>query len=276
MSHDGKKKLVVVDASLDPDDPNARWDSLVNEFTRLLGVEIGEEKAKFAEADFSTSTETSKVSCRVGLMDAMSSYFEYVVVCGCGIPSITLRGTRSDWQRIRERVEELNQYGLEWWVKELIPVLDKFVDAFDGKVDVAFWESATNLFSGSGYCEPVSGWIQVFYPYLTKGVARGWGASDEKGGYIRNEYLGAWRDAYQQPRASLDATGMMIRSGRGGGVKLKNIPSSVSCVDFLCKDVRKPDPIPMQFVAGLTHIAIDKNGIIEPKFGWGVITTKKQ
>src|SRR5262245_3101682 len=34
-------------------------------------------------------------------MDCYSSYFTYKMVCVCGIPSITVRGSLNDWRNIR-------------------------------------------------------------------------------------------------------------------------------------------------------------------------------
>jgi len=43
------------------------------------------------------------------------------------------------------KAKKLKKYGLEWWMKELIPVLDEFVNAMNGKVDTSFWESLYKL-----------------------------------------------------------------------------------------------------------------------------------
>ena len=38
-----------------------------------------------------------------------------------------LTGTPDDWVRIRERATMLAKYDLDWWIDELLPVLDHFV-----------------------------------------------------------------------------------------------------------------------------------------------------
>jgi len=93
-----------------------------------------------------------------------------VMRCGCGIPSIELTGTLDDWKQLREKTEKLAQYDLEWWIKELLPVIDKFVEACQGKPDLLFWNSVCNIYGASGMStSPISGWVQVFFPYLKSG-----------------------------------------------------------------------------------------------------------
>ncbi|MFC5102410.1 DUF4419 domain-containing protein [Kibdelosporangium philippinense] len=64
------------------------------------------------ECDFTTSTETERTAGKVVLFDAYSPFFSVLLGFICGIPSITLTGTVGDWQRIRERVDELERFGL--------------------------------------------------------------------------------------------------------------------------------------------------------------------
>jgi hypothetical protein len=279
VRHEGKEKVVLVKSEFDSRVPDAPWHTIVESFTEALGKKVGDDKVHFAEGKFSTSTPVTNLCNDVALMDCMSSYYEYFVVCGCGIPSITLRGTREDWLSIRQRTEKLRDYELGWWVDELGPVLDQFVEAFSGQVDLGFWESACSLYGGSGFCRPITGWVQAFFPYLTKGVCNDWGGagSTETGGYEKNTCLGLWRSSAGLSRADLDASGCMMRSSRGDGVELQNIPSGVSFVDFVCADLRVPEAAQMKFVGGLTCIAQDqKTKEISAEFGWGVVASSRQ
>lgn len=42
------------------------------------------------------------------------------MVCICGIPEITLKGTVEDWKLLREKALSLGRYELEWWTEELM------------------------------------------------------------------------------------------------------------------------------------------------------------
>lgn len=50
--------------------------------------------------DFSTTTQAIRTASEIAIMDAYSSYFDYLVDCVCGIPKVTLEGTPEDWRRI--------------------------------------------------------------------------------------------------------------------------------------------------------------------------------
>ena len=94
----------------------------------------------------------------------------------CGIPWIELQGTEQDWMSLRERAAKLGLLMMPSfatkWMEVLLPVLDQFVSAYQGSVDHEFWQSMVKRVQhgrGSGSYETVSGWINVFYPYLTDG-----------------------------------------------------------------------------------------------------------
>jgi hypothetical protein len=90
--------------------------------------------------DFTTTTAEMRTASEVAIMDTYSSYFRYQMVqCICGIPQITLTGSVDDWQRMRERIEIFESFGLDWWVRRLRPVLDQFVPAAAGEPDREFW-----------------------------------------------------------------------------------------------------------------------------------------
>jgi hypothetical protein len=64
-----------------------------------------------------------------------------MVMCVCGIPEITLEGTADDWQRMRDRLEVLATYDLDWWISRLAPILDQFTAAAKGHPDREFWKA---------------------------------------------------------------------------------------------------------------------------------------
>jgi len=68
-------------------------------------------------------------------MDTMKNYFEYKCYTSCGIPKVKLIGTLYDWESIRDRAQALEVFNLEFWIKHLIPILDKFIAAYKGEAD---------------------------------------------------------------------------------------------------------------------------------------------
>ena len=68
------------------------------------------------------------------------SYFDYKFSTMCGIPSVTLEGEKSDWERLLARLDKLDSFGEEpkAWAAMLRPILSCFVKAFDGEPDIDF------------------------------------------------------------------------------------------------------------------------------------------
>lgn len=78
--------------------------------------------------------------------NGFEQYFNHEMHTLCGIPNITLRGTLQDWKNVRSRAEQLlNKLVLpefaNMWKPVLLPVLDEFVNAYEGKVNAEFWQS---------------------------------------------------------------------------------------------------------------------------------------
>jgi len=195
------------------------------------------------------------------------------MVCGCGIPFIELAGTVEDWLSIRERAEKLREFDLEWWIDELIPILDQLVETARGNQDVSFWKSICNLYGGSGIRSPITGWIQAFFPYT---ISYGSGGRGGRGGEIlcdqleKNKYIGHWRKSIESNDFSLER-GFGNGEGCGSGVDLKNIPSGISTAPFDYVDMISGKTYKMTFNGGLVAIVQDENKVIEPKFGWAVL-----
>ena len=93
----------------------------------------------------------------------------------CGIPSVTLEGEKSDWERLLARLDKLDSFGEEpkAWAAMLRPILTRFVEAFDGKPDVDFWGRVCHYhFQGSGP-DYLSGWITAFCVWSSEGKWQG-------------------------------------------------------------------------------------------------------
>jgi hypothetical protein len=63
----------------------------------------------------------------------------------CGIPRVTLEGEKKDWENILTRLEKLKEYGDETtaWYHLLVPVISRFVGAFDNP-DLVEWAIAVH------------------------------------------------------------------------------------------------------------------------------------
>lgn len=149
--------------------PNNDWQGVFPEFSQKIADKVGDFH-KLLSPKFSTSDSLSLAVASLTIMDIFKNYFEYTMTTMCGIPEIALLGTHNDWVELKEKVSKiLNRVkGLDFWKKELVPVLDKFIiaTASDNTPESdSFWSSLYKPSGGSG--GPfIHGWINVFFPYL--------------------------------------------------------------------------------------------------------------
>lgn len=140
VSHTGEMDLVVVsNEDLLHGDPD--WEKLIAGFAAQIDEYTKEDIAKTITADFTTTGVTERITSQVTLMETVKTYFDYIIhYVGCGIPSITLKGTPEDWQKVLEKTKQLEKYGMSKWIKSLKPILTEFVNASQGNPNQAFWQ----------------------------------------------------------------------------------------------------------------------------------------
>jgi hypothetical protein len=103
---------------------------------------------------FTTTTKSDQATASIIMMSAMQKYFSYGCSVCCGLPSVTLLGTKADWQKMLSRLERLKTFGEEptLWYGLLKPVFTKFVETFDDPTSrniKNFWQKIAH-YSGGG------------------------------------------------------------------------------------------------------------------------------
>lgn len=254
VKHGGKKRLLVetkpnfiMSAEKFPDTgatPEEWEEEIFPKFSEMIKEDIGVNIHASIISNFTTTSPTSLAVSEISLMSAMKNYFSTGMIWTfCGIPQFTLKGTEQDWISLRKRAESLGELMTkefsEYWMPLLLPVLDKFVEAYKGNVHHGFWQTMVKLRAtgrGSGEYSFISGWIQILYPYL----------SDDK----VNSKLKPWNQLYfEGPRP----------------VQIPNIISSVPVDWKTGKDV-----FDIHFHAGFTSFSQDEDGRLSPQLGWFV------
>jgi len=251
VGHAGRECLEVALLGPMPDDA-ASWEQVVALSARQLAAEV-EEAALFV-CDFSTSTQVERTASQVLLLDAYSPYFTYWMKHVCGIPTITLTGTVADWQRIRERLDQLPRFGLDTWRASLVPIIDQFVRAACGEADVAFWQRIYNPDDAYGGAI-ITGWVVRLYPYLLDV-----GMIDRP-----NPMLDLPID---EPRNLTDPASRRRTTYRGPGVRSDDIPATLSRVVLKVNDQVSGDNRAVALHAGLLAVAQRTDGALEPVAGW--------
>lgn len=225
-----------------PDNP---WPEVFAQFSDEIRKNIGVKHKLFVQS-FSTTGPVEKAAFEIGLMDAVQSYFEFMVATFCGIPEITLEGQEQDWQKIGDILREIEKLGLGFWVRSLEPILAQFISASRGNIDAEFWRSIykTNDQSGGPY---VNGWLSHLIPY-TKG--------SNQQEYVENPW----------------ATGSQEWPG---GIATSSLPSGISTVPFKWNYFGKI--FNYELLGGFTGVTQDKDTLaLRPKIGWAVRPARDQ
>jgi len=277
----GKETITISRPEFVKGSPRNDWSSVFPEFAQAIGGFIGKDAVEMVTCNFSTSGPTERIVSQITLMDTVQHYFEYEMVCGCGIPSIGLRGTVEDWKNVRAKAEKLKRFGLEWWLKELLPVLDQFVKAAQDRHDAKFWRAICNFSGASGFNgAPISGWLQVFFPYLNaSGASFGRKSKDGKikDGPKRSLRVNKGLDEYWKSYKSGITAATYQRNGFGDtgcgfGVDLEDIPPSLSSAPFKYIDIPSGSVYNMAFLGGITALVQHSESLaLEPVVGWAVV-----
>lgn len=250
VTHRGKIALTVRRDDFVKGSPENPWEEVFAEMSGQVRHHIGGTTHDLLMPTFSTTGEVERAAAQVVLLGAMRSYFDYRFLTLCGIPGVALEGTAADWDALIERTRPLARFGLEWWTRPLLRVLDEFRRAARGDVRLPFWRSLykENDQSGGPY---LTGWVGVFFPYLLD--------RDTGQATCRNQTLTApaWeRRESEQPWF-------------GGGPTLEWLPSGLSRVPFVWQYMERHHP--MELLAGFTGVRQDPATFtLRPEIGWAV------
>jgi Domain of unknown function (DUF4419) len=250
VKHEGKKSLCVETHSLGP----AAWPRLISQFSAQIRDNSDPVLYETLLCDFSTTTPDMKVAKEVALMDAYQRYFKYIAMCVCGIPTITLEGNPSDWQRIRDRIDVLATFGLEWWTSRLAPILDEFVATANGAPDLSFWQAIykpQRVYAA----ELATGWIADLFPYIEQ-----IGDASER---MPNPMLGMKRTNWLPP-ASVD-------KWSGPGIRPDSIPCGLSKAPLRLNFPNRP-PVELNLVGGFVGVSqCEEDLSLAPIISWGIV-----
>jgi len=166
VTHEAKRTLEV---DLPAQPTRSEWVAAIDEFAKQIDANTVDDTTKLMACDFSSTTPNERVAAKVALMDVCKNYFHFMAQTSCGFPAVTLDGTKADWLRLKQKAQRLlkekvtPQFGARWGAA-LLPLLDRFIGAFDGDIDGAFWNSMIKKGGGSGEPDFYSGWVNILFP----------------------------------------------------------------------------------------------------------------
>ncbi|MBP5636211.1 MAG: DUF4419 domain-containing protein [Bacteroidales bacterium] len=179
VSHEGQMVLRV--RTNDLLSSQADWEGTIGKFVSEIGKYTNEKVAETLVADFSTTGVNERIASEITLMDVVKPYFKYeAFYIVCGIPSITLTGTPMDWEKVLAKTKALRRFGLDWWVNDLEPILEEFINASKGRPDYWFWKDIVcktrprtvqgpTCARHSPPVTKVDGWFLKFFPFDSNG-----------------------------------------------------------------------------------------------------------
>lgn len=244
VTHKGKKPVVVEVEELTC---TKHWVNAIEQWSTAIAEHVGSALNDLLMCDFSTTTPVVRTASQVVMMDAFQEYFDYHLMCICGIPSVTLKGSLEDWERIRERVDIMEEYHLEWWTDRLKPICDALLETAKGVPSLTFWRhiyKPKEVYGG----EEITGWLADLFPYVNDPVANT--------PTLRNRILSI-------PREQLTVA---------DGLRPKSVPTGLSQAPFTLTCVPTLEKHELNLVAGFMGVVHDsKTGALQPEIGWAII-----
>jgi hypothetical protein len=257
VKHSGPVEIQVRRDDFFKGSPENPWPEVFDEFTWQIRGHIGEATHDLLLPAFSTTGIVEKAAAQVVLLDAMQSFFEYEFYTMCGIPQIVLEGTGDDWEKLAQKTRDLGRFDLAWWTETLAPLLDKFVAAARGGVDLRFWQSIYKLDGGSGG-PYTTGWITAFFPYMKEPQLRQVTAKNRwlaQGGKNLQDIL--------YPPAEIDLERW------GHGLTTDAFPGGLARAPFLWQ--YRGRPYKMEFLGGFVGVRQEADTLrLRPEIGWAV------
>ncbi len=278
VQHEGKKVIEVkMDGHVQLGRDDSDWEWVFAQFQQQIGEKTSPELAQLAAGRYSATNTDAAVAFDITLMAATQKYFDFWGSVMCGIPEITLEGTADDWAQIEHRAAQLSKYDLDWWLKDLLPVLAQFTRAARGEVDHAFWSGMVKIYEEDLICaseDHPTGWILTFFPYI-KGA---------ENGLVRNPVLGLPEEklfAFLPEKTENDGYRGDYFCDNGVRRRVKpllplfhtsSVPSGVA--ECILNVDNNGDMIKMELKAGFFGMRQDlQTGALRPEIGWAIIGT---
>ncbi|CAF1252400.1 unnamed protein product [Adineta steineri] len=178
VDHDNRKQLTVIQIGMmEPD-----WDDFLERMRVEISKNIKNNVIDMLTSNFSTTNKLESLLSCATIMDTFQKYFEYeCYVTKCGIRNVHFMGTLDDWKLLRRKTQELKKFttsdrnNFETYINAVLPVLDQFIETYQGNIDSEFWNKIMDIEhvgggrSGRMAGKYVSGWfLRLCYGLHTK------------------------------------------------------------------------------------------------------------
>lgn len=270
VAHQDKKRMVVDFGpfSLEEVDIGKVAHVMTTEVQKHV---IDAELQSWMIPSFSTTTPNDVAVSSVIMLGSLQAYFEYVMVGGCGFPSVTLLGESTDWEDLVVKARKLPRYGpeAEEWSRLLIPILQRMVQSFqepDSAKAKDFWlrtcyEAGAD---GSGSIATLSGWITAICFW------------DEHGKKIKGYSDETIQEVAAFSQLTLEERRPLIMDGiKYPILSPKEVPNSFVTVPVQVKDFGEMMSYDTTMIAGSVGMTFTEHGTtVQPISGWWMLVDR--
>ncbi len=159
VDHEGKKDLTYYSGG---SYSGKRMPEFMVGLIALIREDQGKDDIFWSAATFTTTDRVDKLLRSAAMLASQKEYYKYGISLACGFPSITLLGTKEDWEVLEDSIGLMPapDQELSLWKNEILDVIAKMQSG-----DEDFWQSClTEKPYGSGSQAIISGWIVNFNP----------------------------------------------------------------------------------------------------------------
>lgn len=130
------------------------WDYFLQNMRVEIGKNVKNDVVELLTSNFSTTTRVESLLSCATIMSVFKQYFKYVYsMCRCGIRNVHFMGTLDDWKVLRQKAEQLKNFaildqgghGFSGYIDGLLPILDQFIETYQGNVDYQFWNTVMDI-----------------------------------------------------------------------------------------------------------------------------------
>ncbi len=258
VQHQGRLDIAITRMDILLGSPENAWDSVISDLSKALRGHLGQIYDPLV-SNFSTTGDLERTVCEIALLDVFQPYFTFSVRCICGIPSITLEGRPGDWQLLASKLDALEGYGLDWWLRDLRHIVGQFERASRGDVETVFWQDIYKEMQAYG-AHVINGWIVRLIPYLKNYISGDF--------TIKNPLIG--KPIIEGPPAPREDSGMFF--AREDDVQSSQLPSGISMVPVNLRAQDGSRITVMNVFGGFVGVEQIGNTMqIRPKLGWAIM-----
>ena len=248
------KKTISIEYGLDNIDQVDKKivEDFAIEINKKLKTYLGNEILETLTPNFTTTTKDSEIVCKISIMSAFQKFFNYrMILCGCGVPYLILEGNAEDYKKIISKANVLKKYKFDWHIDRIIPLVQKMVEAKEGKIDVEHFKNIV---------QKVEKTIPAYAP------------SAIEPDYVKFDFLEGWIlkffgfyeiDQYNREYEIFDGDSIRIKD-------LDNLATQLLTAPFEIIDIVHKKTYKRQFKVGFVGCDINKQNEIFPVMGWCV------